>query len=225
MLTEYHCHVLPNIDDGSDSVETSLAMLEMMKAQGVERVVLTPHFYCHREHSVERFIEKRQAAFETIKKDSPIKEMYLGAEIAIENGISEVKNIDKLAIQGTKLILLEMPYSKYMNWMSEEVYNVSAEYGLKVILAHIHRYRQCYKKEELKQLISSDCIMQINIEAFSGFRQKSIAKDIIRSGKRYIFGSDAHNMDQRKPRWDVLKKKVNPECIKASDDVFDKFSL
>ena len=68
MLTEYHCHVLPSIDDGSDSVETSLAMLEVMKQQGVERVVFTPHFYAHREESVESFIEKRAAAFDAIKE-------------------------------------------------------------------------------------------------------------------------------------------------------------
>ena len=74
MFTEYHCHVLPGIDDGSENVETSLSMLEIMKEHGIERVVFTPHFYCHREKSVERFIEKRQAAFEAIKKKSPIKE-------------------------------------------------------------------------------------------------------------------------------------------------------
>ena len=64
MLTEYHCHVLPGLDDGSNSLGTSLAMLEMMKEQGVKRVIFTPHFYCHEEESVESFLEKRQAAFD-----------------------------------------------------------------------------------------------------------------------------------------------------------------
>ena len=44
MLTEYHCHVLPGLDDGSKGLGTSLAMLEMMKDQGVKRVIFTPHF-------------------------------------------------------------------------------------------------------------------------------------------------------------------------------------
>jgi protein-tyrosine phosphatase len=177
------------------------------------------------EKSVESFIEKRQKAFEAIRERSPIEEMYLGAEVAVENGISEVKDIEKLAIQGTKLILMELPYTKYMSWMSEEVYNMAAEHDLKVALAHIHRYRHYYNNEVLKQLIDSDCVMQINIEAFTGFRQKLIAKDIIRSGKRFIFGSDAHNKDDRKPCWDLLKKKVDPKKIKASDDIFDKYAL
>lgn len=35
MLTDYHCHILPKMDDGSESVEMSIKMLEMMKLQGV----------------------------------------------------------------------------------------------------------------------------------------------------------------------------------------------
>ncbi|MBR2086968.1 MAG: capsular polysaccharide biosynthesis protein, partial [Oscillospiraceae bacterium] len=62
MLTEYHCHILPGIDDGSDSAETSLKMVEQMKQQGVERIVATPHFYAHREKSVANFLAKRQVA-------------------------------------------------------------------------------------------------------------------------------------------------------------------
>lgn len=49
MLTEYHCHILPGMDDGSDSVDTSLKMVEMLKTQGVGRLIATPHFYAHRE--------------------------------------------------------------------------------------------------------------------------------------------------------------------------------
>lgn len=55
MLTDYHCHVLPGIDDGSETSEISEKMLDLMKMHGVGRVILTPHFYPHREQSVEDF--------------------------------------------------------------------------------------------------------------------------------------------------------------------------
>ena len=58
-MTEYHCHILPGIDDGAKDVETSLKMIEMMKEQGVDRIVATSHFYAHREKSVAEFIKKR----------------------------------------------------------------------------------------------------------------------------------------------------------------------
>lgn len=103
MLTEYHCHILPGIDDGSDSVETSLQMVEMMKAQGVERICATPHFYAHREKSVDDYLQKRQAAFEQIQGQTAVTDIHLGAEVAIEHGISELSGIEKLAIIGTRI--------------------------------------------------------------------------------------------------------------------------
>ncbi|WP_175547778.1 CpsB/CapC family capsule biosynthesis tyrosine phosphatase [Ruminococcus flavefaciens] len=41
VCSKYHCRILPMIDDGAKDVETSLAMIEMMKEQGGERIVAT----------------------------------------------------------------------------------------------------------------------------------------------------------------------------------------
>lgn len=224
-MTEYHCHILPGIDDGAKDVETSLAMIEMMKAQGVERIVATSHFYAHREKSVAEFLKKRQAAFDKIRDKAAVKEIYLGAEVAIENGISELADIEKLAVEGTRMILLELPYRAYSKWMSEEIYNIGAEFNLKVMLAHIHRYLEYYSKDELEGILSTKAVMQINNEAFAGWREKKLVKRIIDDEKRFAFGSDAHNLDDRKPNWDLLKKKVKPDVIELSDGILDRYLL
>lgn len=224
-MTEYHCHILPGIDDGAKDVETSLAMIEMMKAQGVERIVATSHFYAHREKSVAEFLKKRQAAFDKIRDKAAVKEIYLGAEVAIENGISELADIEKLAVEGTRMILLELPYRAYSKWMSEEIYNIGAEFNLKVMLAHVHRYLEYYSKDELEGILSTKAVMQINNEAFAGWREKKLVKRIIADEKRFAFGSDAHNLDDRKPNWDLLKKKVKPDVIELSDGILDRYLL
>lgn len=224
-MTEYHCHILPGIDDGAKDVDTSLAMIEMMKEQGVERIVATSHFYAHREKSVAEFLKKRQAAFEKIRDKSAIKDIILGAEVAVENGISELPDIDKLAVEGTRMILLELPYSAYAKWMSEEIYNIGVEFKLKVMLAHVHRYLEYYSKEEMEELLSTKAVMQINNEAFSSWKEKKIVKRIIADEKRFAFGSDAHNTNDRKPNWDLLKKKVKPEIIGLSDKVLERYTL
>lgn len=224
-MTEYHCHILPGIDDGAKDVETSLAMIEMMKAQGVERIVATSHFYAHREKSVAEFLKKRQAAFDKIRDKAAVKEIYLGAEVAIENGISELADIEKLAVEGTRLILLELPYRAYSKWMSEEIYNIGAEFNLKVMLAHVHRYLEYYSKDELEGILSTKAVMQINNEAFAGWREKKLVKRIIADEKRFAFGSDAHNLDDRKPNWDLLKKKAKPDAVELSDGILDRYML
>ncbi|MBQ8928281.1 MAG: capsular polysaccharide biosynthesis protein [Oscillospiraceae bacterium] len=223
MLTEYHCHVLPGIDDGSDSVETSLAMLSLMQAQGVERVVFTPHFYAHREASVEAFLEKRQAAFEAIRERSPIREMHLGAEVAIEHGLSELPGIEKLAVSGTRMILLELPYREFRPWMPEEVYNLTAEFGLKAVMAHIHRYLAYYNKEEMERILDLNAVFQINNEAFGSLSQRSFVKKLIRQEYPLVFGSDAHDMKERRPNWDLLLRKCDSAVIEQANRRLERY--
>jgi len=222
LLTEWHCHILPGIDDGSDSTETSLDMIRMMQEQGVQRICATPHFYAHREKSVENFLQKRQYAYEQIKAKSAIHEIHLGAEIAVEHGISELPGIERLAIEETRIILLEMQYRPYAKWMSEEIYNIATEYKLKVMLAHVHRYLEYYSKDELETLLSTKAILQINNEAFTSWKEKKLSKRVIRY-ERFAFGSDAHDLTSRKPNWELLQKKVKEDVIEISNSMFEKY--
>ncbi len=225
MLTEYHCHILPGMDDGSDSVDTSLKMVEMLKTQGVRRLIATPHFYAHREKSVEDYLQKREKAFASIKDSVMIQDVHLGAEVAIEHGISELPGIEKLAITGTRIILLELPYRPYEKWMSEEIYNISAEYQLKVMLAHVHRCLPYYNKEEIDAILMSKSILQINNEALVSWKEKKLVKKIMSEHTHFAFGSDAHNLSDRKPNWDLLQKKGKAADIEVSDSMFERYRL
>jgi len=80
-MLDFHAHILPRVDDGSQSVDESVQMLERMQAQGIGRVVATPHFYANDE-SVDAFLQRRSAAWEKIEgclQNSP--EVLLGAEV------------------------------------------------------------------------------------------------------------------------------------------------
>ncbi|WP_295218785.1 CpsB/CapC family capsule biosynthesis tyrosine phosphatase [Ruminococcus sp.] len=170
MLTDCHNHILPEMDDGSKSVEMSVNMLQMMQKQGITRVLATPHFYCHREKSVASYLERRQRKFEKLMEaNPPISNILLGAEVAIEKGLCDTPEIEKLAIEGTDLILLELPYAPYQDWMEEEIDNIAMTYHLTPILAHVHRYFDWYSKAQIKQMMSlirSFRSMQRHLKAF-----------------------------------------------------------
>ena len=225
MFTDYHSHILPEIDDGSKSAEESVQMLEKLSEQGLERVVATPHFYAHREESVESFIKKRKSAYEKLcRKNIPVKEIHLGAEILMESGISECDGIEKLAIEGTNLILLEPPYYDCPKNLTDEIYSISYDYKLKPIIAHIHRYIGLYEKSEIEELLKIDAVFQINNQAFRNFREKHFVKLLIKEGYPLVFGSDCHNMTSRIPDFDVILKKGKlKESIERSDKIFEEY--
>lgn len=213
-VTEHHCHILPQIDDGSDSIEMSLEMISMMRSQGVSKIIATPHFYAHREKSVARYMEKRQNALDRlIEADSSCSDIMLGAEVAIEHGISKLDGIEKLTLANTEYILLELPYAAYANWHAEEINDIAYEYGLTPVLAHIHRYLDYYSKAEMQELLKTEAILQFNNEAFGNFKERCFVKSLIKEGYPYMFGSDAHNLTSRKPNWDLLTKKVKTDVI------------
>ena len=217
ILIDVHCHILPCIDDGAKSKEESISMLLAEHDQGVDRIIFTPHFYAHREKSVNDFLEKRQKAFDEIKNESPIKNMHLAAEVAIESDLSKLPDIEKLAIEGTNLILLELPYRPFENWIAEEIYNISIRYGLKIILAHPHRYCNTYTDSQMNQVLSLCSYWQINNEAFGNWKESRFVKKLIkRDLSKVIFSTDAHGVTYRKPNWDLLQKKCKPEIIEQS---------
>ena len=65
-MTDLHTHILPGVDDGAKAPEESLEMLRMERDQGVDTVVLTPHFYRDRERP-EHFLKRRRAAGEALR--------------------------------------------------------------------------------------------------------------------------------------------------------------
>lgn len=218
MLTDYHCHILPGIDDGAYDVDTSLSMIETMKEQGVERIVATPHFYAHEERSLTEYLIRREIAYESIADFAAVPNILLGAEVAIEHGISKIHGIDRLAIEDTGLILLELPFRDFEDWMSEEINAIASEYGLTVILAHIHRYLTYYSPENFEKILKTDAVFQFNNEAFLVERETELLNRLKDEKKRIVFGSDAHNMGARRPNWDMLLEKCDPEILEASND-------
>lgn len=221
MLIESHIHLLPGIDDGAKNAKMSLEMLEMLKAQGVGRIYATPHFYAHRERSVPDFLEKRAQAYQKIGSPENVR---LGAEVAVEHGISELPGIETLAFEGTHLILLEFPYTKYASWMGQEICNIAAEYHLTPVIAHIHRYLELFTKEQMEHVLQMDAVFQVNHEAFKDFRQRRFVHRLLKEEYPVVFGSDSHNLTDRKPNWDLAKKKCRIELLESSNTWFDPVS-
>jgi len=111
-MIDFHAHILPGIDDGSKSVDESMTMLDSMSKQGIKKVIATPHFFANYE-SVDSFIERRKTAFQFLEERPPNSpEILLGAEVKYYDGISHLLDLKKLRIEGSRLLLFEMPFNR-----------------------------------------------------------------------------------------------------------------
>ena len=97
-IVDFHSHILPGADHGSDSLDTSLWQLNCAVNYGVSRIVATPHFYPHR-HNLDTFVKRRDEAFMCLKEKMPKDvTVRLGAEAFICPRFEELPNIEKLFI-------------------------------------------------------------------------------------------------------------------------------
>ena len=112
MVTDFHSHILPGIDDGSRSVEESIRLLRLEAEQGIRHVVATPHFYA-RHDTPERFLKRRAESAALLREKMgmhpELPDVTLGAEVYYYPGISHSDAISELTIGSQRCILIEMP--------------------------------------------------------------------------------------------------------------------
>lgn len=202
-LIDFHSHILPGIDDGSDSVATSLKLLEQSGAQGVCHMIATPHFYAQRD-SLEGFLERRCQAEGQLRTAmdgrGDLPEFSLGAEVHYFGDMSESEGLWDLAISGTDCILVEMPYRTWTDGMYRELENIRTRQGLTPVVAHVERYLGTFSTHGiLKRLAELPVLVQCNASFFLNRATRSRALRLLKQGSIHLLGSDCHDLYRRPP--------------------------
>lgn len=203
MVVDFHSHVLAGIDDGSSSVEESVAMLRLAAQQGITHVMATPHFYAQHD-TLTQFLRRRKAAElrlrEAMEGIEGLPKLTLGAEVRYFRGISRSDGISQLTYEGTNCLLLEMPETKWTEFMYQELETLWKDQGLIPVIAHMDRYISPLNThgipERLKEL---PVLVQANASFFIRRSTGRMAKRLLRDGYIHLLGSDCHNMTSRMP--------------------------
>lgn len=218
MKTDFHCHALPQMDDGAQNINESVAILQMLKNQGISRVALTPHYYWYCE-TVSAFSKRRAAMLGKMNNARSMGSapgLAAGAEVCLTYGLSLNQDLSRLCYEGTNSLLLELPFRQYQPWVAEEIYNIMYGYSITPLLAHFDRYISYYTAFEIKELVSIPSLnFQINNDAL--FRRKTLrfVLELIRNGFPVVFGSDSHNIKDRAPNFDQATTILKP-CLTKS---------
>lgn len=219
-MIDWHSHILPGLDDGSKDVAESVSMIGMQASQGVETVIATPHFYANDE-TVDSFLSRRSKAMEALKPQLPenAPRILLGAEVRYYQGISRLEGLKKLTVEGSKLLLLEMPMGAWTESMVRELVELSGKSSVRIVLAHVERYMKQQKQSVWDRIIESGILMQVNASFFASFTSKRKALNLLQNGVVQFVGSDCHNITTRPP---MLGKALTVIRKKLGDDYLDQ---
>lgn len=221
---DFHCHILPEFDDGPSSCEESLQMLKALYSDGVKTVVSTSHFYRHNE-TIAEFILRRQNALdrlavyieETGEKNIP--EIIPGAEVYFSPALRSDPDLERLCIGKSGCILLELPYEPLTSAVLSDYISLLAANRVKPIFAHIERYLAFGDKKCIYELLETGTPAQINCESLLPFFSSGFPLKLIRCGYAAAIGTDAHNMTSRKPDFaagaKAIEKKLGSDTLLA----------
>lgn len=189
LTLDYHAHVLPGCDHGSDGVEMSRKQLAMAAAAGIRTVCATPHFYPHKE-TVASFLQRRaesaQLLRESLTSDAP--QLRLGAEVLICGGMERLDGLSRLCREETDELLLEMPFYQWPEPIWETLYRLLERRDIRIVLAHADRY----PPENIERLIKDGVPLQLNAECLTKLLRRRRYLSWIESGAVQYLGSDIH---------------------------------
>ena len=211
---DIHSHMLPAVDDGSDSTETSIAMLRISEQEGAKAVILTPHFYYRRNRYQQGELQKRFERLREAVSEARIGlELYLGNEILwFDEAVEAVRDGEALCLAGSRSMLIEFyPDTAYQT--IERAVRRVVQAGYLPVLAHYERYR-CFHdsregQERIEEIREQGASLQMNFNSIAGHggllsgiftdQETAWCRREVQNGHVDFFGSDAHNLGKRSP--------------------------
>ena len=173
-MIDFHSHILPQIDDGSKSLEETIRMLEEAKDVGFEKIISTSH-YMEKYYEVDE--EKRLQLIKQINFQDI--ELYLGSEIYVTNEIVQLLKEKKAStINNSRYVLYELPmHSKNMN--DKEIIYRFVENGYVPIIAHPERYSYVQDDiEYVEELAEMGALFQSNYGSIIGMYGEKAKKTV-----------------------------------------------
>ena len=198
MAVDMHSHLIPGIDDGSKSLEESLALIERMEGYGLKKLIITPHIMTEFFKNTPEII---QAGLEELKLAVKTANINIELEAAAEYYLDEVflEKIhagQELLTFGDNHVLVETGFMSKPSMLLESFFQLEMA-GYQPVLAHPERYLYLHHDPELLEaMVDRNMKFQLNLLSITGYYSKPVkkfAEKLIDQGLVKLVGTDCHN--------------------------------
>lgn len=195
---DMHSHLIPGIDDGSKSLEESIALIKRLKGYGYRKLITTPHIMSEFYKNTPEIIQIGLAELRhTLAKEELDMEIHAAAEYYMDEiFLEKVQGGQKLLTISKNYVLVETGFISKPQMLLEILFEMEMQ-GYKPILAHPERYQYLIQDKKLvSDLIDRDIYFQTNLLSMTGFYSKQIktfAELLIDEKKVKLLGTDCHN--------------------------------
>ena len=212
-MIDIHCHILPEVDDGPKSWETSEAMCRMAAQDGIAHMVATPHandrYYYDRVYLTELLAGLQQ-------RIGPTPQLSLGCDfhLSFENMQAALQKPERWCIANSRYLLVEFNNFSIPPQMDDWLANMCT-IEIVPIITHPERNPILQKTpERVLQLVSCGCAVQITASALTGSWGETAgrcARQFLKKGAAHFLATDSHDTIRRPPVLSQARKVVGKE--------------
>jgi protein-tyrosine phosphatase len=216
-MIDIHCHILPGIDDGAKDMDEALALIYLAVADGVTRIVVTPHLHFGR---FENYLPVIQASFlalqQAVGEAGIVIELAYAAEVRFDSEILSLLTRQQLPLYGSynnqQFMLLEFPHS-HIPAGSDILVKHLLKQNITPVIAHPERNRDLLKSpDKIKPFVRLGCWFQVTASSITGHfgeECQTLALSYIEQDFIHIIASDAHNLKRRPPVLSEARSKIS----------------
>ncbi len=191
-----HSHLVPAVDDGSDSVETSLALIEGLLGLGYKKIITTPHIRPdYFPNTKEILLAGFKKLKEAIKAAGLDVEIECAAEYFVDYDFQATLEKEELMTFNGKHLLMEISTFSPPPNLYDSIFKLRIK-GYQPIIAHPERYVY-YGVEEFQKLKDFGCLLQMNILSLMGHYGKPVkelAGKLVKADLIDLLGTDMHHL-------------------------------
>ena len=222
-MIDIHCHLLPEIDDGPQSMAEAIILVNYAIKNGIEKAVVTPHIHPGRYENDLNSIKTRFKEFkELLTNHGAPLEIGMAAEVRICPEILPMILQERIPFLGTldgyRIILLEFPHSQIPPGSDKLVKHLIKQ-GIKPMIAHPERNKDVMKDlRKITPFVEMGCLLQITAGSVAGKFGDSCyntARELLIRNWVTVIASDAHNELHRPP--DLMQGYKAAEVIMGPD--------
>lgn len=194
---DIHSHLIPGIDDGSQSLEESIELIKQLHQLGFSKIITTPHIlhgtYDNGPNTILPGLEKLRIALQ--EQSIPV-EIHAAAEYYYDEYlIDQVVAKTAMTFPGN-FLLFELPTMNGPADLKDTIFKMTSN-AYRPILAHVERYPYLYDRglDELAELRNMGVLLQVNIGTFAGVYKeqlKRFAHELVKAEMLDFIGSDLH---------------------------------
>ncbi len=220
-MIDIHNHIIYDFDDGPETLDKSLEMLQIAADQGITDVFATSHFNeLIRPEMEHDYFKKLQILRSKVESSGIPLKLHSGGEMMYHHYIQDTVKASRVGTLGQKglYVLMEFPMFLMPNGAEEAIFKLNMENFIPIV-AHPERYTTIMESpEKALKFIKYGALLQVNCGSVLGDFGKTVqsaAMWLIERQFVHFLGSDAHA-----PKGRSFKMKAAAEYLAGRVDEY-----